>query len=75
MISDADIVWLDHDFWTSGKISMLLRYAVRCDVDIAEAFVRYIKNNDMSQFSIEECESLIPEIRDNAIAARKEKSL
>jgi len=59
----------------SGNISMILQYAVRCEGDIAEAFVRYIKNNDISQLSPEECRDLIPEIRDNAKSARNERTL
>ena len=60
---------------TSGNILMLLQYAVRCDVDVAQEFVRYIKNHDMSQLSAEDCRSLIPQIRDEAKAASQERAL
>ena len=58
---------------TSGNISVLLQYAIRCDADIAEAFVRYIKNNDVSQLSEEDCKDLIVKIREEAKEARKAK--
>ena len=60
---------------TSGNISMLLQYAVRCDVDVAQAFDKYIKNHDMSQLSADDCQALIPQIRDEAKAARQERAL
>lgn len=60
---------------TSGNISMLLQYAVRCDVDVAQAFAKYIKNHDMSQLSADDCQALIPQIRDEAKAARQERAL
>ena len=73
--NEEDRLKAQQEMNTSGNISMLLQYAVRCDVDVAQEFVRYIKNHDMSQLSAEDCGSLIPQIRDEAKAARQERAI
>ncbi len=59
----------------SENVSLLLNYAVRCDAYITQAFVQYIKENDISRLTLEECRVLIENIENHAKAANQSRSL
>ena len=44
----------------SDYIAILLNYAVRCDGYVAEGFVKYLNDHDISQMNTQDCMNLIP---------------
>ena len=60
---------------TSDNTATLLYYAVRCDGYVAEEFVKYINNHDISQMNTQDCMNLIPLIRDKAKEEYQERTL
>lgn len=59
----------------SDNIAILLNYAVRCDGYVAEEFVKYINDHDISQMNTLDCMNLIPLIRDKAKEEHQERTL
>lgn len=59
---------------TSDNTAILLNYAVRCDGYVAEKFVKYLNDHDISQMNTQDCMNLIPLIRDKAKEGHQERT-